>query len=212
MKNAIVGLLIILAVVGGCTQKSNTSSGIIYEKGGQVYINGVSAELEITVFNGDLIETESNSYCEIVFEDKNIFRVAENSSATINLDDNKIKIDQGMVAFVLGNIKEEIFEVETTTAIAVIRGTVFDIMAESSNQVYYCTCNGSIDFISGSNWSLNLTANHHHSLRLSLDEEGELQQLDSGLEYHDDAYMTALAEKVGLTIDWDTVNGLEAIE
>lgn len=200
--------VLFLAVLISCTQKTEVTEGIIDAMVGTVYINGVSAELETVVKDGDTVETEADSYCDIIFADKNIFRVTENTGTVINLEENRIKINNGMVGFVLGNVKEETFEVETTTAIAAIKGTVFFINVESPDQTYFCTCNGTIEYLSGEDWDTNISANHHTSLRLKRNEDGSLERLESGMEFHTDEDMNILDEKVGMEIDWESTDGL----
>lgn len=205
-----VPIFMALFFVVSCQQAGTGVEASIRLTVGTVSLNGELAKIGDIVKAGDVIKTGEDAVCEVVFLEGNIVKVEPNTEMALNLteESSSISLIEGRAGFALKNPPSETFEVETSTAIAAIRGTVFYVASENEDTAYFCTCNGSIDYVDDSGWSTNVTANHHTSLRLTYDENGEIEQLDSGMEYHDDTDMEKLAAAVDLVIDWSTPDGL----
>ncbi|OHD57006.1 MAG: hypothetical protein A2Y33_08755 [Spirochaetes bacterium GWF1_51_8] len=213
MKKQIFFFLVFISVliVAGCqTQDQTAVKGEVDTVVGDVTLNGTNASVGDDIDYDDLIVTGTNSYCDIVFGKKDMFRIVGNSSVKIDISKNPsiIYIKNGQVAYVMGDLGGKGFVVETDVAVALVRGTVFTVVAEWTNQVYICTCNGSIDFNFGKYGKTNITAAHHVSIRLVKENDGSYAFLPSGLEYHDDEGVEALVDKIGLKIDWTKTDGL----
>lgn len=201
-------VVLFLAAMVSCG-KQTPGVGEIGLTVGDVTLNGNAVSVGDKVANGDLLVTGQDSSCEVVFGDKNIFHVAPGTEVAMDFSGNKtIDIRRGGIGFVLGNLNEETFEVETSVATAAVRGTVFFVESEAADRAYFCTCNGDIAYDTGTGWVTNIAAEHHAALRLRKAADGSIAELPAGLEYHDDAGVEALASHIGLKIDWTKEDGL----
>ncbi len=208
-------LVLVLALVS-CKSQESSFKGSIEIFVGDVQVNNVPAQAGMTFSNKVAIQTGPDSYCDVVFGKNNIFRVFQNTEFYLdgaNLE-KRLTIKKGGVGFVLGNpiAKAESFTVETSVAVASVRGTVFDIVAENEDQVYVCTCNGTIDHKAGTDWQKTISASHHKAYRLQKNEDGTVSELPASLEYHNDEAMDLLASKVHLKIDWTKEDGVTIVE
>ncbi|NPV00658.1 MAG: FecR domain-containing protein [Brevinematales bacterium] len=141
----IVGVAAILSIGFAAAAKKNTIqsySGVveISKDNGKKWIK-VSADMEVQ--NKDIIRTKDKSSCEILIPDLGVFRVGPNTQATLdNLTgkDKKVAVKSGAVGI---NVKiklkpGETFKVETDTAVAEVRGTIFAIEADSEKTKATC--------------------------------------------------------------------------
>lgn len=101
---------------------------------------------------GDAVKTSRESYCEIQMVKRGIFRV---ESATevylaklVNEDDkvnSRMKLDQGGLTLKPGKLKTgENFEVETSTAVAAVRGTKFSVNVDEGGNTRVAVDQGKV--------------------------------------------------------------------
>mgnify|MGYP006298294233 CR=1 FL=1 len=217
MRKVLFMVLLGLLFLTGCTSNDKLVSIVVDEYVGEVSFNGETASPG-TVFTNKLsIQTGPGSYCDLIFIEKNILRVFSDSKLDIDLSEaeKSVTLEIGGVGFVMGEPigdEKDPFEVETQVAVAAVRGTVFDMVMEESNQIYVCTCNGEIHHQAGESFEETISASHHNSYRIRKESDGSLTEMESGMEYHDDTVMDFLATKVGLEIDWTLTNGVSEID
>ncbi|MDX9801595.1 MAG: FecR family protein, partial [Spirochaetia bacterium] len=174
---------------------------------GEVTLNGGNASIGDKVVIGDRIETGSDSFCEVLFGEKNIFRLQDNSS--LKFGGSVFNLDKGSIALVTSRLKKIAFNtdslsVRTSSAVAGVRGTVFFIKKEDDNNTYVCICNGKINTYDRSgNDKKSEEAGHHKAMRLTL-SGSIVTRANAPLLYHDDALMEEVASKIGVTIKWSS--------
>jgi len=89
---------------------------------------------------GDAIKTASDSYCELQMVKKGVFRIESGTevflSRLISRDDkidSRMKLSKGTLALKPKQLKQgESFEVETSTAVAAVRGTKFIVKVDDN--------------------------------------------------------------------------------
>ena len=139
---------------------------------GTVYINGSETDTGSMVKNGDYIETDKDSLCEIVFNERNIiqigsesiFRIGKNSNIDFSLEKGSLSA----VADKLGKFaaKGDKLAVRTPSAVMGIRGTLFFIKVEDEKSSYLCVCNGEANTYKGSGKGRKkVKADHHKAVR-----------------------------------------------
>lgn len=108
--------------------------------------------VEDTLEMGDAIKTGKDSYCELQMVKRGIFRV-ENSSelylATLVNNDDKInsrmKLAKGGIALKPNKLQQgEKFEVETSTAVAAVRGTKFSVNVDENGDTKVAVNEGKV--------------------------------------------------------------------
>ncbi len=94
----------------------------------------VEAKLNTPLFVGDRIETKKESRCEILYENGNVVRLDENSIYRIaSINDKKKETESELsLGKLWANIVklfsgEQSFQVKTPTAVAAVRGTIYEI-------------------------------------------------------------------------------------
>ena len=153
MKELIRSLLILTVpalFLFSCTGKtlSKVKSGedncIVDVCLGEVMISQDSGKQWISVASGDLlkeydlIETKDKSYCDVVIPKMGLFRVSENSRVTIFdilSKNSQLKLSKGKVQVKLTNKLEQgnEFKIETSSAVAAVRGTEFIIQMDGDH-------------------------------------------------------------------------------
>ena len=187
-------------------------SGNVSYVDGTVYINGEFADIGYSVKNGDVIETDKDSFCEVIFNERNIIRIGPESFFRV---EKSSKIDFALekgslsaVADKLGKftVKGDRLVVRTPSAVMGIRGTLFFIKVENKNSSYLCVCNGEANTYRGSGERRrNVKAEHHKAVRYI--RSGDSYKTESpGLLYHDDESMEILAAKIGVEVEWGSYN------
>jgi hypothetical protein len=179
---------------------------------GSVEIDGKEAEIGQKLDSIVTVTTGDAASCEIVFADKNVFRVAQNARATIDFSKPLVEIDleAGGVSSVLRKLATvagaDSFRVKTQGAVAGVRGTSFCVWTDETRS-YVCACNGTVHTIDarGSN-EFTITAAHHSAKFYTRSGDGFTVE-EAGVEFHDDADLESLAARVGETIDWSTPDG-----
>jgi hypothetical protein len=189
-----------------------SSQGVITYLEGQVTIDKVLAAIGDPVPEGSTIKTDKESQCLIVFRNRNIFHLAENTVFVFDPANRQTgsQLRQGSVGFVLKNLIASAgtprFIIRTPTAVAGVRGTSFFIKVEDANNTYVCLCNGALNL--QDSFGLNvqdIEAAHHKELRFT-QSGGAVTVSDAALLYHTDEDMQGLAGKIGVTIDWSKID------
>ena len=124
-------------------------------------------------------------------------------------DQKSVELKSGAIANVLKKLTKtdkSLFRIKTPTALAAIRGTSFFVKVEDQAKTYICDCNGVIQVsdISGDN-SRAVEASHHKGMRIVKTGSG-FKLHDAGMLYHTDADIEDIAEKIGVVIDWSTID------
>ncbi len=185
-------------------------TGVVHYLEGNVSMNGETLSIGDTVDPGATLTTGEDSYCEIVFGGKNVFRILESTVAVIDLGKGRgaIQVDRGTMAFLLTRLsaldaEEPEFLVDTPSAAFGVRGTAFFIAVESAVSSYVCACNGSLHVEDAAGGNIQeLTGYHHKALRIKKAGDGSFEFSDPGLLYHDDDDMNNLAHSIDETIPW----------
>jgi ferric-dicitrate binding protein FerR (iron transport regulator) len=189
-------------------QAAKAGKGVLDTYTGNVKINGQPASVGMEVADGAEITTAGGAWCDIVFPGKNIIRVYENAAVIVTLDssDKQIILKSGNIANVLYSLKDykDGFKVETSSAVVIVRGTVFYAASESSTNSYICCCNGNIDVKEIKGGKINtMSASHHKGLRVY-----PSGATNAGMDFHTDQDLDEIAKKLNLVIDWTKVGGL----
>lgn len=175
---------------------------------GKVILDGKPAKVGQMVRPGAVISTKGNSLCEVIFDDKNIVRVNPGSSVVMHISKTvrRIEIQSGGVASVLKKLTKDGFAIQTPTTAASIRGTSFFIKVEDPQNTYLCDCNGIITVQDiNKKTKRKISASHHKAVRIT--RKGDTIVInDAGMKYHRDANIEKLAQKIGVTIDWNSVD------
>ncbi|MBN2626118.1 MAG: hypothetical protein JXA95_05580 [Spirochaetales bacterium] len=170
---------------------------------GDVLINGSPAEEGQNVPPGATVKTGQN-----------IFRIEPDTVTLLDIGPGKGHIDlqKGSLALLLDKLDvlglgSEGFSFTTPLTTAGIRGTAFFVKVESTDSVYFCCCNGTIDLTDKDGGTpVTLNTGHHHAVRY-IQKEGKYTREDAGLLYHDDRDMDSMADKISVTIPWSDAYG-----
>ncbi|MBT3275933.1 MAG: hypothetical protein HN368_22485 [Spirochaetales bacterium] len=217
MRNIIIFTLLVLCSIQlfGDGQSENVSYGplgppVIEYFEGRVTVNGEDAVIGQNVVPGSVVQVGEESMCELVFGKRSsVVNIFENTIVIIEMDAGKSKIDLRFGA--LGAVFEKIqtigeggsFNVQTPTAVAGVRGTVFFIQVEDLSNTYLCTCNGRIDLIGSTGGDeRRVSAAHHGAFRYTKAVDGAITSEAAAMLYHADEIMEEIAQKVGKVIDW----------
>jgi hypothetical protein len=189
-------------------------NGEIIFVAGDVRINGKVAEVGMMVETGSTLKTAKNSFCEIVFDEKNIFKIFENSETILDFTAKSkgIFLKTGAIASVVKRLIRFIdleryrYAVRTPTAVAGVRGTSFYVRVEKDDNTYICCCNGVICLEDSTGEDLkHIEASHHKAVRLKRVEDQVFMTPEEML-YHTDQGMERLAEKINVRIDWNKID------
>jgi hypothetical protein len=200
-----------LGLAEGAREQAPVSPrGLITYLEGEVLLDGTAAETGVEVASGAAIRTGPESYCEVIFNRKNIFRIEQNSLVVISVEEARGSIDlqQGSLAAVFQRIaslgrKVDAFAVRTPVAAAGIRGTVFYIRVEDPDRTYVCTCNGELWLNdTGGGKQLAVSSTNHKAYRFLRAAQDAIEVRSAPLLYHDSATMNRLAAKIRVTIPW----------
>lgn len=90
------------------------------------------ARVSMFLFEDDMIETGEGSFCDVVMPDRGLFRVSAGTKVhlvSLTLADERLAVEKGSI---LVNVTEHLeedqtFLVETSTAVAAVRGTQFKV-------------------------------------------------------------------------------------
>jgi ribosomal 50S subunit-recycling heat shock protein len=207
---------ILIIFVFSCKNKDSGDAvfqAIIHQYTGKVTINDREAKAGAFIKSGDVIKTDGNSSCVILVKNKNVFKLHSKTTVVFSVNKNKSEINVSSGIF--GGLSREkfgennLFNINTPTAIAGIRGTAFYIKVENSLSTYFCVCNGIID-IKGINADNKETveAKEHNLRHIVKLNTGETKiGKDTGVKYHGNEDIEELAKIINVQIDWTKVHG-----
>ncbi|NBF41155.1 MAG: hypothetical protein GVY14_12150 [Spirochaetes bacterium] len=183
--------------------------GVMEYLEGEVTVDGDAASIGDRVDSGQLVETGPNGLAEIVFDDRNVFQLRENTTIRLDLQGGQVRtaeLEAGSFAAVFDRLRQvagdTAFEIRTPTAVAGVRGTTFFVRVESAASTYVCTCNGQTELQGLSDTEqLNVDSEYHTAYRFIRGEDGVSTET-APLLYHTDAEMDDLAASIGATIPW----------
>jgi len=206
-------LISLVAGMGGTAFAASSQAEISYLEG-QVTIDNVPAAIGDRVPLGATVRTDAVSLCEIVFREKNIIRLGDQTTFVFNPSNLQVGSDlqKGALTLVLKNLVngaagDHSFFVRTPTAAAGVRGTSFFVKVQDANTTYICMCNGVATLDLGADpAALDLESSHHVAYWLSADGGGASTVSKAPLLYHTDGDMEGLAAKIGVSIDWSSVD------
>jgi hypothetical protein len=112
-------------------------------------------DVEDLVGLDDRVKTDSESYCELQFEEFGIMRIQENTEITVSEiylkeDENRVnvKLDGGKLLCKVKKLsKGEEFQVKTSTALAGVRGTEFMVDAKEDQSVRVAVKEGEVSVV-----------------------------------------------------------------
>lgn len=184
---------------------ANISGNIDFFEG-DVSINDKPAEFGLKVINGDIVETGEDSFCEIIFNRGNIFRMESDTIITINWSESSLELKKGSIGAVFDKLSKVIginnnFKIITPTAVAGIRGTAFYIRVENDQNTYICTCNGSLELYIDGSESFISSSEHHKAFKFTKSGTDVLVE-SAPMIYHNDSAMKEIAGSIDVTIPW----------
>ena len=210
MKN--IAFILIIGLTVSCAKQVKVDMKILSYTGKITVNSNAVTEINMSIKQGDAIETIGESTCDIIINDKNILRLKPDTKLTINISDkeNILKLDKGWLAGVTRKAftRDGKFLIKTPTVAAAVRGTSFCLKVENEKNTYFCTCNGSIELTGEkSSRSETVEAAHHAARRFSIDKTGGLiEDNNPGMLYHTDSGIEEIAKVIGETVDWNVVD------
>jgi len=181
---------------------------------GTVTQDGVTLAIGDEIRDGALIQTDLDGLAEIVFEDKNAIRIGPSASLRVHLAvlEKSLDIERGTVTAVLRKLDKLAggkLDVNTPSLVAGVRGTSFCVwVSGKTDETYFCTCNGRIEFIpGGTEESIIEEANHHEALVFTGSGDGvRVVPAPADMDpRHGDADLESLASRIGEKMDWSHV-------
>jgi len=210
-----VSAIVIAIIFAACStgEKASTDGRITFVKG-DVLVNGKKASKGSIVQDGTVVKTGDNALCEIVFNERNIIRIFDRSETVLNLSMRKktIFLKTGTLASVFKKLgrgldkRDYRLAVTTPTAVVGIRGTSFYVKVENQESTYICDCNGRIEIADVQFKSRQPVAASHHKAYRVLLKNGQQSINPAKMLYHTDAAMENLAARIGVVIDWKTID------
>jgi hypothetical protein len=183
-------------------------SGRIVYVDGEVTANGRVVDTGDLLTGAQVIKTGKKSLVEVVFADRNVFRVGASSVVKIDFSQSRktVSLDKGEFTSVLKKLAQltgdSSFVLKTPTVNAGVRGTSFHVTTDGTNS-YFCTCNGSVDLDDGTPADFVALTNAHHGARVyTRQSDGSVVVTKAGLIGHTDANLETLGRRIGVAIDW----------
>lgn len=206
----------IVVMLAGCqrAQAPRTASARVDYVAGDVRIDGNPVEVGAVIKPVFSVSTGVGSTVGIIFDEKNILHVDEQTDAYIDLtaDVRSVEIRRGTLASALRRLGQvttkdpERFRVKSPSAVAGVRGTVFFVRVEDPEHTYVCTCNGSVHLRDAQEANPFLVeAAHHEAYRFVQGPDGVTSVSPAEMAYHTDQMMELGAARIGETIDWTRV-------
>jgi len=152
------------------------------------------------------LKTGPRSELEVVFDGRNVFRLASNTVARVDFSALRktVNLDQGVFTSVLKKLARASgspsFVLKTPTVQAGVRGTSFHVSTDGT-RTYFCTCNGSVELTEGSQ-KQELTNAHHGSRIFTKGSDGAVIVEAGGMEGHNDSSIESLARRISTVVDW----------
>lgn len=177
---------------------------------GRAWVNGRPASTGTVVMDGDWVVTGRKSTCEIIFAEKNILRLSDETRMKMSIsgEEKTLEIVRGAFAALarglggLGNRRRFALSVKTPTAVCGVRGTAFFVKVEDSLNSYVCLCNGKmrVEAAQGKE-AVEAEAIHHKAFRLTARADS-VGLTPAGMIYHTDDGMESLAAGISEKMDW----------
>ncbi len=221
--SAIIFAIMLLAVsfsVIACGQKNGKTvvsadegASVLYIEG-NVTQDGKLLSIGDSVRDGALIETDADGLAEISFAGKNAIRVGRSTIVRLGYKslDKTLKVERGTVTAVLRKLDKLSgggMKIETPSVVAGVRGTSFCVwVSGKTDETYFCTCNGRIEFVpGGTEKSVIEEASHHEALVFtgSGDSVSFAPAAADMDPRHDDADLESLASRIGEKMDWSRI-------
>ena len=202
MKAIIISLILFLS----CTNGSFNDKPVISAVAGNLTVNGKAEKTGTVIKHGDVIETGTNSFCEITLNKRSIIKLSQNTVFVFNISEseNNFELKSGSLTGLTRKkfTKQGDYNIKTPTGIAAIRGTAYFIHIESPDSTYFCVCNGTVS-IKGETEE-TITSTHHKAMRITKKPGSKLSSgKNAPLLYHTDADIEKLADKIGEKINWN---------
>ncbi len=178
---------------------------------GNVSINGVFADFGQVVEFGDWVQTGPNSAVDIVFDRANIFRLGENTVATIEIGAARqsVNLKFGSFSAVFDRLRtltgNGTFDVRTPTVAGGVRGTTFYFRVLDQDTTYVCSCNGTLDLDAHGPGESFLNSAVQHSARYFRAVDGTVVVETAPLIHHSSDSLDAVADQIGVTIPWGSM-------
>ncbi len=140
-KTTLVLIMLVFAAVSYCTRKTEREGINIHSVVGDVKLLTAKGELSPKagdpVSMGDGIVTAGASMIDLVYADRGIIRIGENSNVKVEelfsdaeKDNARFGMEKGaMLASISRLSKNSSFEVKSSTSVAAVRGTTFRVIA-----------------------------------------------------------------------------------
>ena len=203
------------SVAGGSGETTSAEPAAITEGRvdyfeGRVSVNGEDASLGMAVETGDTVTTGVDSVADIVFGQKNLFRLDENTTArlTFSPETQGVRLEKGTFSAVFDELVtassngDSRFLLETNTAVAGIRGTTFFVKVESEDSTFICTCHGTLALEPQNGGDpFNVTNYKHEAYRFRRSDDQVIVEPEADL-YHSSDDLNKLADRIGVTIPW----------
>jgi hypothetical protein len=152
MRNLHIGIIICFLALS-LTAESKTVVGSVSAIVGSATIkrqsasNWLKAKIKLPVFESDAVNTGEESRCEIALNGDKVIRLGEKTLAIISAQEqanSKVKATHGSVwVNVKHLVNSRSFEVSSPTAVAAIRGTVFNVNCDT-NAAQYMVFRGAV--------------------------------------------------------------------
>jgi hypothetical protein len=213
MKQVLMVIIISMFFLSGCAKDSKVTQMAVSAKisalSGDVSVNGIKITTPgKEIIFGDRIIAGDNSFCEIIVNEKNIFKLGAKSAVVYQISDtsNVLLLETGWFAGISRKLftKNGEYLIKSPTAVASIRGTSFCAKVENPENTYFCVCNGAIDLKGEEGKSAEkVTAAHHAARRFTKAKDGKIiTNTNPGMLYHTDAGLEAMSKSIGEKIDW----------
>lgn len=206
-----------LVLAGGETEASTSiaSAGTVTIAfvQGKASVDGKPAAIGAVVANKSKIETGANASLDLVFDDRNIIRIAQNSLVVLdfNASSKSLDLQKGAATSVLKKLEKlsgkDSFTLKTPLATAGVRGTSFCVwVSQDGGETYICACNGSVNTLDAKGGQEELLESAHHVARIYSKDGNGISKVPATMLHHDDDSVQAVATQIGYDIDWTTVD------
>lgn len=152
---------------------------------GDAKINGQPVKIDQIVNNGDKIETGKESALEVLLGPQSGFRVREESEVVVNTGPEfSLQLNKGRVLNIVS--KNSNYRVNTPTAVAAVRGTIFFSVTIDQNKSYFCSCNGTVAIEDTKENPLAVFSAPHHQASFFERVGNENKRTEFGMFEHTD--------------------------
>ena len=159
---------------------------------GNLTADGKPVSVGSTLREGQKLVSGKNSQAEIRFGDNAIFRIAGESEAVLarKKDAVEVRLKRGWLLSLVRPGHR--YSVRTPVAVAAVRGTVFFVKVDSSDQAYVCICKGKLEVAhDGPSESME---SQHHSARSIAKSGGKTDLTPAPMQDHSDEDVRSLEE------------------